>query len=536
MKYTIETIQQALSLKKQGMRSRAIASALGVSKSIVNYWCAEATAGAREAAELKPVADGYDNPTHSEPKEVKSDYFILTSAQNNTFIHNTFWQALMVAKEYFNAELLVSGFTYNRNGFSNKSKDDSDLWYDPKIRQYMCNERLKLAKNLEFCGELNITPTATNPLTGLHNYLGENNGIVPHVKIALESLASHRPNPARMLYTTGACTKMNYRQQRTGQLAEWHHSYGAILVEVCEDGHAFVYQLNADTATGEFYWLNKLFTPKGVVENTEVLAINFPDLHSEKLEDEFTEMVFGCVKRNDKYEYVNAGNMVDVLKPKYVFLHDVVDWTARNHHSINDPYFRFKQHWSGKDNVEVSLRGVAETIEAITRDFSKTVVVYSNHDTALTTWLKTACYKTDPENSLFFLESQLAMYRAMREGIYHHPFQHYVEKVLGETDKVLFLKEDESFRLADIEFGAHGHLGANGSRGTSKGFAKLGVRANTGHSHSACIYQGVYTAGVATFKPYEYARGASSWSCSFIITYPNGKRCIVTAQPKRWRK
>jgi len=52
MKYTVETIQQALSLKKQGMKSRAIAAALGVSKSIVNYWCAGATAGAREAAEL----------------------------------------------------------------------------------------------------------------------------------------------------------------------------------------------------------------------------------------------------------------------------------------------------------------------------------------------------------------------------------------------------------------------------------------------------------------------------------------------------
>ena len=41
-----------------------------------------------------------------------------------------------------------------------------------------------------------------------------------------------------------------------------------------------------------------------------------------------------------------------ILKPKYQFIHDVLDFEARNHHNINDPYFRFMKHNSENDNVE----------------------------------------------------------------------------------------------------------------------------------------------------------------------------------------
>ena len=81
----------------------------------------------------------------------------------------------------------------------------------------------------------------------------------------------------------------------------------------------------------------------------------------------------------------------------------------------------------------------------------------------------------------------------------------------------------------------HGHLGANGARGGANGFAKMGRKANVGHSHSAGIHDGIYTAGTSSDLDLRYNSGPSSWSHSHIVTYPNGKRAIITIWKGRWR-
>jgi hypothetical protein len=104
-----------------------------------------------------------------------------------------------------------------------------------------------------------------------------------------------------------------------------------------------------------------------------------------------------------------------------------------------------------------------------------------------------------------------------------------------EYNGVLFLREDESFRLFDIEFGIHGHLGANGARGSLNTFRKMGPKANVGHAHSAAILDGIYQAGVSGNLDMGYNRGLSSWSHSHIVTYANGKRAIITMSDGEWR-
>ena len=97
------------------------------------------------------------------------------------------------------------------------------------------------------------------------------------------------------------------------------------------------------------------------------------------------------------------------------------------------------------------------------------------------------------------------------------------------------MDEDESLKIAGIEHGMHGHLGPNGARGNPKNLRTAG-KANTGHTHSAGIVDGVYTAGVYGELDMGYNKGLSSWSHSFIITYPNGKRTICTIKDGRaWR-
>jgi hypothetical protein len=81
----------------------------------------------------------------------------------------------------------------------------------------------------------------------------------------------------------------------------------------------------------------------------------------------------------------------------------------------------------------------------------------------------------------------------------------------------------------------HGHLGPNGSRGTPQNLNKVGRRANTGHTHSAGIWNGLYVAGTSSTLDFGYNKGPSSWTHSHIVTYPNGKRTIITVYAGKWR-
>jgi len=65
--------------------------------------------------------------------------------------------------------------------------------------------------------------------------------------------------------------------------------------------------------------------------------------------------------------------------------------------------------------------------------------------------------------------------------------------------------------------------------------SKIGRRANTGHTHTAQIIDGLFVAGTMTRLRLDYVKGPSSWSHSLIVTYPNGKRTIVTCFNGKWR-
>ncbi len=470
----------------------------------------------------------------------KGKTFVITSAQNNTLIHKEFFDSLLQLVKHRNAELLVSTFLYNKSGFQN-GEGNNDIWFDPKIKPFICNERLLLADDLIFCGELNILPTATNPESGFESYCGNRSGIIPHAKQRMKPLAAPISNGARHLYTTGAVTRLNYIEQKAGQKAAYHHIYGALIVEVDEDGDSFVRQINAAEEDGTFYDLNHRYTPDGVYYSDWVSAINWGDLHLEVVDPEVALGGFGI-----KFDYetktifrVGGDCILDVLKPKIQFASDTADFKVRNHHNINDPHFRFKQFIKQDDSVRDSIKFVADFLNMLTRPYSKIVVVEANHDLALMKWIKTADYKNDPANAVFFLECQLAVYKAIeRSDKEFHLFKYVLELLQPDISRkeIQFLTEGESFVVGNIECGFHGHIGANGARGSAKSFKNIGTRVNLNHSHSACIDDGVYQAGTCTRLKLGYNDGSpSSWSHSHIITYPNFKRAIVTMKGKKWR-
>jgi hypothetical protein len=228
--------------------------------------------------------------------------------------------------------------------------------------------------------------------------------------------------------------------------------------------------------------------------------------------------------------------MLDVLRPKEQHVHDLLDFYARNHHDRKDPHRMFRRHVEGKDRVEDEVEEAARVLMEIDRPWCRTVVVDSNHDQAMSRWLRESDYREDPLNAVFFLRAQLAQYEALaaRDDRFH--LLEWALRRYGAPERVRFLREDESHVICgDIECGMHGHLGPNGGKGSPQALARMGRRANTGHTHSAAIFEGLYVAGTSSKLRLGYTAGPGSWSHSHVITYPNGKRAIVTMYSGKWR-
>jgi len=513
-----------------------------------------------EAGAEQPVISGRVHSTGHEhldlPRPGQTRRFIITSAQNNTKIHDDVWATLQSVARHYDAEILVSRFTYYKGFYrqagrvkgERRAGDFEGLWFDRRIKGYLCDHRLSLTSDLVFCGDLNIIPTDSDPFSGLDSLTGQASTIIPHAKFGLRSVATMRGEPAKMLFSTGTVTQRNYVPRKTGQKADFHHGYGGLLVEVDHDGTWFVRQLNADTG-GVIYDLDKRFDPDGTIETgVRAEALTVGDLHP---------------AHRDAAEYMLARQIVDDLRPFRVFLHDSLDFRTRNHHDRRDPFRRFESHVKGfrlvEDEVFDAMAAIAGFVRKMHGNFlddNEVIVVGSNHDNALMRWLREADHREDVPNATYYLRASLAVFNYIEKHRSLEGFSimrwalndilmsgtrraHLFKINLDEREnQIVFLDEQDSFVICEgqgggIECGMHGHLGPNGSRGSPKQFAKMGRKANTAHTHSAGIVDGVYTAGVTARLEQGYNSGPSSWSHSHIVTYPNAKRAIITTAYRR---
>lgn len=475
---------------------------------------------------LKPLAAGYKESPDTKRKKLAGKKFVFTSAQNNTYLNKEFFQALLKFCEVEQAQLVISRFSYNKNGYLT-TKDDEGMWYDPLITPFVMDQSAQVAPDLIFCGELDILPTAEKPLSGLTTYTGTASAIIPHAKVAMESVPRMPSAPPRFLYTTGTVTQRNYIQRKAGQKAEFHHVFGALLVEIDKDGDWFARQLLADK-TGGFYDLEWYYSSnkdqKPDIEH-KALALNYGDIHIEKLDQDVAEAT-----------WYGKNSMARVLMPQNQFIHDLVDFTARNHHNIKDPFFLADRHFNDHNNVEYGMKQCADFLNSIDGVNVHTVVVESNHDLAFRKWLTEANIKYDPENAEFYHLSSAAIHAAVkRNDTGFSVFEWAIRNKDSNLINVTFLRENDSYVIGEIEFGLHGHLGPNGSRGTPENLKTIGRKCNTGHTHSAGIVNGVYTAGVSARLNLGYNKGPTSWSHSHIVTYANSKRAIVTIKRGKWR-
>lgn len=482
--------------------------------------------------------------------------FILTSAQDETSLHEDFLTNLEAYRDFYIAdgspcEIMIGGYTYNKRLFTEQEKDKQPSWHY-RIAPYLVSERIRLGDAVEFCGEMNTSPTATTPLTGFETYTKTRWGIFPHAKLQLQSVPTMKHSPVKINMTTGSVTRPNYVKKRAGIKAQFHHQISAVLVEIAPDGTFFCRHLDAED-DGSFFDLDirvQTMKDKSARGNTPAIsrghrieAINYGDLHVAQIDPVVAKASFGYWPETHGKDRIwrastDGRNMLDELRPKFQFFHDVSDFQARNHHNVRDPHHMYALFIEGVDSVEDEMHEVARFIDRTKRDFCETVVVESNHDLALKRWLKEADYRTDPLNAEFFLSCQKETYKNIRLrnkgwSVFDWVLCDFFDD--ANCSGVKFLREDESFKVFDIEKGMHGHLGANGARGTPKTFTRAGSKSTTGHTHSCAIIDGAFVTGTTSLLDMGYNKGMSSWSQSHVITYQNGKRAIITMQGGKWR-
>lgn len=476
----------------------------------------------QQKAESKPVTAGY---REKDIPKAEGTRFVITCAQNNTDINKPFFDTLLRYCEYNKAKLLIGKTLYNKNAFA-QPEDIEDVFFDPAVLPYLVEGMVSLSNTCMFFAGAHVLPTAKNPLSGFEAVTGPNvDCIIPSVQIGLKVLARLKHAQGKRLFSTGAVTLKNFIQRRAGQAAESWFNSGALIVEIGNNGKANITQIEAMDETGGFYDRGIFYSVDRVEEDHYPEVLQFGDIHAEKALPE--NINFAC-------------SVLREYQPDNLCIHDLLDFTSRNHHNRKDSRFIYSQDKDGHSVIQ-DINKVNDVLERL-QDASKDTVIRvieSNHDLAFSRFLVEGDYRQDSTNALIFLAAQLESYKQAHNPDFNllewacHYDDSSITDLQGNAIKPLvfchpiFHRTDESVEIAGVEHGIHGHHGINGSRATPQQLRGLGLRINSGHTHSPGIYGGVYVAGVLSSLELGYNQGPSSWAYAYILTWSNGQRQII---------
>ena len=453
--------------------------------------------------------------------------FVITCAQNNTDIHKEFIRSLKTYCTVNNAQLIVIPIRY-KNVTAYVSGEDYQPYWPQELNEYYLNDELHLNDNLVILGDLKIQATAMQPLEGISALARNKSAIIGHPQVALKMIPTPLDELPRQLLTTGSCSIKNYSVSKAGQRAAFHHTIGAVVVEV--DGDTFwTRQLTADEETGAFYDLDGLYSGNVYHYGYRVSGLVCGDIHEKFLDENVV-----------KATWTGPKSIAKVCRPKHQFFHDALDFYSANHHHRNNLYTNFAKHVSSSNSVESEIRSLANRHNLIWSD-EDTYYHYisSNHNDALTRWLMEADPKADPENALFYYRLQVYMLENTRMTESGTKIPNPLEKVMRQFIKnnefTYFHSRDERVNLHGIDLSQHGDRGPNGKKGTINQFSQTGYKAVIGHSHTPGIEKGAYQVGTSSKLKLEYNSGYSSWLHTHCLIYPNGTRTLINIINGKWR-
>ncbi len=435
----------------------------------------------------------------------KKKRFIITWAQNDTPVHETFVENIEAYANFINADIHIIAGRY-KNPTSVFTDRNYDTWSE-RIEQYLDAGRHEVHKHMWIMSDVKIQPTAVDPMTGLQGMSGINSCVFGSPKVHMETIPVLEGNLPKMMMTTGACTVNNYTDSKAGKKGEFHHTLGFVVIEIKDKDTFFARQVTANDH-GDFtdLYFNVSYDAgeeKGVVRRIEkVSAAILGDLH------------YG---QHDERVISKTLDLFSLIHPENVVLHDVFDGLSINHHESKDPFIQFQREIDGTNSLKREVDEMLEGLEAF-REYN-TIIVRSNHDDFLDRWLKGTDWRkaSTLKNSIEYMEySALLLKGKAPNGIIpyliNEKFPNYT--TLGRSD---------SFVINGWELGQHGDIGSNGTRGSLLQFRKLNTKIVVGHYHSPGRKDGALAVGTSTKLRVNYNIGPSGWLQSHVIIHEDGK-------------
>lgn len=461
--------------------------------------------------------------------EIKEKY-VLSSVIPNASVNKKFLKALELYCKENKAELMLWHTKMNKKD----SLFDANLYND-----YLMFDSMYLNEHLEV-KYVNQRHLAVNPLSGL-NYI-KGCKIIPAPRLMLKSLPRQikKDTLPRAIFTTGTiCNAEGYGYTKSNDKALTAHKengIGAIVVEVYENGffncRHLVWKKNC------FYDFVEM---KGVRKYT--------DTKSSKVVKDVGYMVFGDthLSHADKTVLKARDKVVERLKPKKVFHHDILDGSAEfiNHHIQNMVIKRIKSSKvSAIDEIDQFCQFLKEQLKKHRN--TKIFIVASNHhefymriledrhrlkevvDTLTKELMK-------PDNidrfsnimDVIVLLKELFEYKCKGKD----PLREYCVKRYPELKKVKFLTREDSVIINGKELANHGDVGPNGARGSFNSIKNSNPGGSIqGHTHTPIWdeYGGIWVGTIERFDAdYCNASGYSAWAHCDCIGYVNGGNQMI---------
>src|SRR5690606_21502021 len=256
--------------------------------------------------------------------------------------------------------------------------DKDHDWWDASVVKYLDAARHSIHKHMMVLSDVKTQPTAMNPLSGMRGISGTESCIIGHPKLCLESVPVLEGYPHKLLLTTGACTIPNYTDSAAGKKGEFHHQMGAVVVELVDKDSFHVRQVTADD-TGCFHDLWFKIDGGKVHIHSSCKAVVLGDLH------------FG---EHDNRALDASYELLNVMQPNNVVLHDVFSGYSISHHERNNPFIQAKR----ERDKSVSLRHEMQQMVDYVGTFLpyNPIIPAANHNWFIDRWLQDIDWRKYP--------------------------------------------------------------------------------------------------------------------------------------------
>lgn len=485
-------------------RMNLLVKHFGKSERTVRKWCSERFKF-KEKVDVEP--EQYVKAKEKKHDETKKR-FIISWAQNNTPIHKKFLKNIKAYGEYINADIhIIAGRYKNPTSMWTKNQESEEFWAD-EILEYLDANRHDIHQYVSILSDIKIQPTAVNPMTGMQALSGVNSCIFGSPKVQMEMIPVLDGNKPKMMVTTGAITKKNYTDSKSGKVGDFHHTFGFVIVEIKNDETFFVRQVTADDKTGAFSDLYHQVEDGKIKKIKNIVAIVLGDVH------------YG---HHDQNVLDATMKLMDNIVPSNVILHDVFDGNSISHHEMKDPFIQYGKEIAGTNDLAKEIDIMMKGLEAFEK-FDNVVIVRSNHDDFLDRWLKNEDWKKQPtyKNSRLYMKYSDILLEQYGKDPYS--VKGVIPTLINEKyPKYKTLARSSSYKVKGWELGQHGDVGSNGSRGSLLQFRKLNTKIIVGHYHSPGRKDGAIAVGTSTHLRVGYNNGPSSWLQSHVIIHMDGR-------------